>query len=529
MLQMKVGAWFVCSRRGVILAASSGVASILGVELAADLIGLDLERVLGIRLEPGREPPREIETGVRRGNGIWTWVRVELCLVEDGLEMGDPPVVVGCLVDVSARVQVDALVLHTWRDPLTSLPNRAQLVEGLASSLARKEPLALLLVDIDGFRAVNDGMGRRAGDELLQEAAERIRSCVRPSDLCARVGADEFAVVLEQLAHGSDASLMARRIAETIAAPMRLGTTEVAGEVEFEIEVSCHIGVALAPQHGGDAESLIRSAEIALHRAQKDFVVYSEETARRVSHTMSVKNRLRKAIEGDELVLHYQPIVSLAGGEVTGYEALVRWNHPELGVLRPHEFIPIAEESSLIVQVGEWVLRRACAAARQWPGKRVAVNLAPEHFRQPELPRTIARLLDELGLPAQALEVELTERTAARSSDLMLSILAEIRALGVGIAIDDFGTGYASLDSVTRFPVTSLKIDRSFVAALPHSSPSAIVTTVLALARELGLNVVAEGVETEEQLEFLRARGCAEAQGYLLGMPRAVRSMEREG
>ncbi len=387
----------------------------------------------------------------------------------------------------------------------------------LAQARRLKKPLAVMFLDLDRFKLVNDTLGHTLGDELLKMVAHRLKAVLREEDSIARMGGDEFTVLISDLKGADDALTIATKLLDAVSEPMR-----VEGH---DLYITTSIGVALFPDDGDSAEVLLQNADQAMYRAKElgRSVVQLCTAAMndRAHDRLTIETALRGAIEHDELVLHYQPQIHIASGRVVGMEALLRWNRPGFGLVQPATFIPIAEETRLIVAMGEWVLRQACRQAKVWqqsryPDLRMSVNLSARQFQHSELPRIIAAALEESGLAARDLEIEITETTAMQHSDRTVAMLVRLRDMGVRIAIDDFGTGHSSLNYLRNFPIDSIKIDTGFVRELDTSgSDRAIVSAVIGMAHGLHLRVTAEGVETETQLAFLRAHGCQEFQGFL--------------
>jgi diguanylate cyclase (GGDEF)-like protein len=432
------------------------------------------------------------------------------------------------LAQAMERSRSEADIRHrALHDPLTGLPNRTLFVDRLDVALAqarrRDTWVAVLFLDVDNFKLVNDSLGHSAGDRLLLELAGRLDGSLRAGDTMARFGGDEFVIISSDLDHGDEAIAVAERTADVLSAPFVLG--------DVEHRVTASIGIALGTGRDRQAEDLIREADAAMYRAKDrgrgGYELYDEAMRARATDRLRTESHLAHAIEHDELRLAYQPIVALETGETVGVEALVRWDHPERGLVAPLDFIPIAEDTGLIIPIGTWVLERACHDAAQWRAAhpdarplRVSVNLSARQLAQPDLPRIVARVLEETGLPPSALNLELTESSLMEDPEAALVTMNELMQLGVRLLLDDFGTGYSSLAYVQRFPITTLKIDRSFVANLGRISPdAAIVAAVANMAHGLGVAIVAEGVETEEQAEALRALGCQYAQGWLYGRP----------
>ena len=411
-------------------------------------------------------------------------------------------------------------------DELTGLPNRLLFNQALEDALRETahsaQPLALLFVDVDRFKNVNDTLGHDMGDRLLKEVAGRLRRCLRAGDVLARFGGDEFVVLLPELPYEGYAAGVAARLLAALTDPLRLG--------DQECHVTASIGVATCPQDGRDAQTLQKHADTALHRAKdqgrNSFCHYSPQGDVHSRERLTLEAHLRRALARGELDLHYQPKQAIAGGAITGMEALLRWRHAELGMVAPARFIPIAEETGLIVPIGEWVLRTACARAaalRRDDGieqPRVAVNLSARQFADQSLVPLVASVLTETGLRAECLELEITESLVMQNPEQAARLLAQLKEMGVQLAMDDFGTGYSSLAYLKRFPVDSIKIDRSFIQGLPGDEEDATITqAVIAMAHSLRLRTIAEGVETAEQLAFLERLGCDEIQGYYFSKP----------
>jgi diguanylate cyclase (GGDEF)-like protein len=410
-------------------------------------------------------------------------------------------------------------------DELTGLPNRALFNQAMEHALARAQResrlLALLFVDVDRFKNINDTLGHDAGDRLLSQVAERLRQCVRASDLVARFGGDEFMVLLEDLDDVRDAATVAEKLLNAIAKPLALG--------QQEFHLSASIGISTFPDDGADPRVLQKNADIAMYRAKERgrscWHFYSRTTDKHSLERLQLESDLRRALERDELELHYQPKQDIASGRITGIEALVRWRHPELGLLPPGRFIPLAEETGLIVALGEWVLRRAVAQNVQLQEEYVvpltiAVNLSARQFEDEQIVELVAEVLEQSGMQASLLELEITESMVMQNAELAAHLLRRLNDMGVRLAMDDFGTGYSSLAYLKRFPVDTIKIDRSFIQGIPGDSDDATLTqAIIAMAHSLQLCTVAEGVETADQLGFLREHHCDEIQGYYFSRP----------
>jgi diguanylate cyclase (GGDEF)-like protein len=420
---------------------------------------------------------------------------------------------------------------QAYHDALTGLPNRASFTEHLEESMRRAKragwPLALLFLDLDLFKRVNDSLGHDAGDRLLRVAAERIRRSVREADMLFRMGGDEFTVLLEDVRGPEEAAMVATRVLEGIAEPLQLQ--------HHEIAVTASIGIALYPRDDVVGERLVKSADTAMYRAKElgrnRYAFFAREMNERVESQLLMEQALRRALKNKEFVLHFQPRVSATSGRATGAEALLRWKHPEWGVVEPARFVPLLEETGLVVPVGAWVLAEACRQAAAWqssglPPLRVSVNLSSRQFRSEALFDAVSEALRASQLAPQLLELELTESLLIENVEHAMGVMGKLKAIGVAISIDDFGTGYSSLGYLKRFPIDSLKIDRSFVRDIATSpKDAAIVKAISALARSLGIGLIAEGVEEPWQVEFLRARHCTEMQGYLFSKPLAAEEL----
>jgi diguanylate cyclase (GGDEF)-like protein len=412
-------------------------------------------------------------------------------------------------------------------DPLTGLPNRRLFQDLLAKALARAQrsgrTAALYFLDLDRFKVVNDSLGHGVGDRLLQAVAERLRACLRTTDVVARLGGDEFTVIAEDLTGPEGAGMVARRMLQGLEAPLTLEGREV--------HVSASVGVALYPADTTDAARLIAAADAAMYAAKEQrngYRFYSAELNQRTSDRLLLETQLRQALQRGELVLHYQPLLDFRSKETVGVEALIRWRHPERGLVPPGQFIPLAEETGLIVPIGEWVLRTACAQVRAWqaaghPDLRLAVNLSRRQVVHGDLADVVVRALTDTGFDPGRLELELTESLLFDPSAAVLDTLCALHRRGVRFAIDDFGTGYSSLSYLKHFPVDRVKIDRAFLRSVPGDERDAsIVKAIIALAASLNLKVTAEGVEEAEQADFLLAHHCVEMQGFLFSPPLPV-------
>jgi diguanylate cyclase (GGDEF)-like protein len=421
------------------------------------------------------------------------------------------------IVRMRAEEAVKFVAMH---DALTHLPNRVMFNERLEQAISHAQRhakrLAVMFIDLDRFKNINDTLGHETGDLLLREVAQRITENLRAGDMVARLGGDEFVVLLEDVEEASAVASVAEKLIEALTANF-----VVAGR---EVHVSASIGVSTYPLDGQDQRSLMRFADIAMYRAKEQgrstFQFYTDKINFHSLERLTLESQLRGALERDELVVHYQPVVDAQSGIIVGMEALVRWEHAEAGLLPPAKFIALAEETGLIVPIGEWVLHTACNQQRKWierglPAIDIAVNLAPRQFVHRQLADDISRVLSKTGCDAGSLVLEITESTVMHNSGRAVALLNELRESGIRFAIDDFGTGYSSLGYLKRYPIDCLKIDRSFIADIPGDpGNTAITQAIVAMAHSLGLKVIAEGVETREQLAFLRERGCDEVQGF---------------
>jgi diguanylate cyclase (GGDEF)-like protein len=424
--------------------------------------------------------------------------------------------------DITERRRAEAKIEYmAHHDALTDLPNRLQLYEQLRQTLARPkrgEHVAVFCLDLDRFKDVNDAHGHAVGDLLLKAVADRLRQCVRETDMVARLGGDEFAIMQAGTSQPTDATSLASRLIEMIGATFELGV--------HQVTVGLSIGIALAPGDGLDPDQLLKNADMALYRAKSDghglYRFFEPEMDARMQARRKLEIDLRTAIANSEFELFYQPLVDMKTEYVTGFEALIRWRHPERGMVPPLDFISVAEETGLIVPIGDWVLRQACVEAATWPsGVKVAVNLSPIQFKSKALLLSVVSALAASGLSPNRLELEITESVLLQDGDATLAILNELRELGVRISMDDFGTGYSSLSYLRKFPFDKIKIDRSFIVDMSdHNDSMAIVRAVIAMGSGLGIATTAEGVETVEQFKRLKLEGCTEVQGYLFSPPR---------
>lgn len=433
--------------------------------------------------------------------------------------------VIALEAEVSRRCEAEVRVMHlATRDPLTGLPNRSALMDrlsqGLRTAEREKSMLAILFLDLDEFKWINDTLGHQIGDALLQEIAWRLAQTVRGSDTVARLGGDEFAIILPDLKSIEDVEIVAQKLVDAVLEPV-----SVRGQF---MQVRCSMGVSVYPAHGENEEALLRHADLAMYQAKESggnqFEMFSEQMNVRAVERLTLESELRQAIEGDELELHYQPQVSIRDNALTGMEALVRWNHPRLGMLSPDRFIPLAQECGLIGSLGLKVLDMAVAQVADWDSQglevpKMAVNISPAQLRN-DLADMVAQVLNKHGVSADRIELELTETALTSDGPAVIELLRSLRDMGLTIAVDDFGVGYSSLALLRRLPITTLKIDRSFVSELAwNNQDAAIVEAVINMAVSMGLRTVAEGVEVSAQNAALRLLGCNDAQGYLFSKP----------
>ncbi|MFN2491179.1 MAG: putative bifunctional diguanylate cyclase/phosphodiesterase [Actinomycetota bacterium] len=498
-----------------------------------ELVHPDDRELVGAFIQGGDE--REVDDQERiefrlRADDGW---RVVECSATDSLR--DPCVsgVVITMRDISRRKALEDKLRHqAFHDSLTHLPNRALLLDRLEMALARRSqsPLAVMLLDLDGFKAVNDSLGHAAGDQLLVHVAHRLQQCVRAADSVARLGGDEFAVLLEDLAQMEDASLVARRMLDFLTEPF-----VIAGK---EIFIHASIGIVRGRASEHSAEELLRDADVAMYVAKtggkNDFRFFQPSMRVEVVERLTLEGDLRAAVDRNELALFFQPLVDLPSGRISGMEALVRWNHPTRGLIPPADFIPLAEETGLIVPLGRWILRAAFRQLKQWQGRHegaghlgISVNLSGRQLQDASLVDDIRQMLLEERLDASGVTLEITESVLMHHTGGIADTLTQLRSLGLHLAIDDFGTGYSSLGYLQAFPIETLKIDRSFVARVGHGpEESALARAVVKLAQTLELGIVAEGIEEQVQLDRLRDLGCPLGQGYLFSRPLPGPAME---
>jgi diguanylate cyclase (GGDEF)-like protein/PAS domain S-box-containing protein len=467
---------------------------------------------------------RGAEVEVYRKDRTRIWVQVTLRVVRNAFN--ETLHYEGTVEDITERKAAEKRVQFlAYYDALTELPHRTLLQDRLNTALAdaqrRKEKVALLFLDLDRFKIINDSFGHAFGDMVLKSAAERLKSCVRARDTVARVGGDEFLIMLNGVSEVADVAIAADHLLSAMNAEFVIQ--------DRSIYMSCSIGVSVFPDHGVDGESLIKNADGAMYSAKeagRNVVrFFTDEMNAEATERLTLERTLRLALDKKEFFLAFQPQMEIATGEIVGFEALIRWQHPELGLIPPDKFIPIAENNGLILQIGEWVLLTACVQAQKWResglfAARMAVNVSAIQFRQENFRTLIKKVLQDTGLPPEYLELELTESLLLKNSDVMFSVLQELNEMGLKLAIDDFGTGYSSLSYLKQFHVDKLKIDRSFIKDIGiDSDAEAITLAIINLAKSLKLRVIAEGVENEQQMSFLREHKCDEIQGYYFSRP----------
>ncbi len=416
----------------------------------------------------------------------------------------------------------NALEKLAYFDMLTRLPNRMMFKNHLTSALTNVKQsnhhLSLMFIDLDRFKVINDTLGHEVGDLLLVEAAERLEKCIRPGDLVARLGGDEFTIVVDENSKHSGSRIISERIIEAFKKPFVFG-----GQKQV---ISPSIGISMYPEHAADYGTMMQYADTAMYQAKEKggncYLYYSPEMGDKLTHHMNIEAGLRRALEEEEFVLHYQPKVEISTGKIVGMEALIRWMDPEKGMVSPDDFIPLAEETGLIIPIGEWVLRKACEQYLEWgiADIEIAINLSASHLYDPSLLIMLQTIFQETGFPPGRLEIEITENAIMRNVQQTITILEQIKSLGVKVAIDDFGTGYSSLSYLKRFAIDTIKIDRSFVSGIPHNADEvAITSATVVMAQNLKRRVIAEGIETEEQAAFLNQLGCEMGQGYYYSRP----------
>jgi diguanylate cyclase (GGDEF)-like protein/PAS domain S-box-containing protein len=458
----------------------------------------------------------------RHRNGALTPVLMSISAIRDSA--GAVTHYVGITTDISMQKSTEArLEFMAHHDSLTQLPNRllmhSRIVHSVQVAQRENRRLALLMLDLDNFKDVNDSFGHLAGDELLQQVSKRLSERLRSVDTVARLGGDEFAVLLDNPAHQDDAIRIANEVISVLSEPWHLSNG-------VEVRIGVSVGISLFPEHGQDADSLLQQSDAALYRAKAEgrgcSRFFTGEMTHAARQRLDIESRLRRALKQNELQIYYQPQVEVASGRIVGAEALLRWHHPERGMIPPGVFIPVAEETGLISEIGAWVLRETCLQGQRWitaglPPLILSVNLSPHQFRFNDIWSVVSRALADSGFPPERLELELTESALMSREGASAETLNRLRDQGARLAIDDFGTGYSSLAYLKHFSIDVLKIDKRFIDDIPHEEDDkAITAAIVAMAHTLGFEVTAEGVETPEQLAFLRAQGCDRYQGYLV-------------
>ncbi len=484
----------------------------------------------GLARQRGEKVPSRYEVKIVRRDGEERWLDYSAGVIE----YGGRPAVMGTAFDVTERKRAEAQITSlAYHDTLTGLPNRLLFADRLTLAVAqahrRGRRLGVLFLDVDRFKLINDSLGHSVGDRLLKALARRLAGTIRDEDTVARLGGDEFILLLPDASEAADVVTVAEKILESVRKPVRID--------ESELFVTASIGISLYPDDGTDPEALVKNADTAMYRAKeqgRDSVsVYAAAMNATAVERLEMENAFRKALVRDELVIYYQPILDLASGRPLGVEALLRWRRPEAGIVSPLDFIPMAEATGLILPVGPWLFRTACAQVKRWqqridPTLRLAVNLSARQFQQPELGAQVLEAAKATDFPLACLDLEITESYAMQNADSTIHTLRDLKGLGVGISIDDFGIGYSSLSYLKRFPIDTLKIDRSFVRDIASDpDDAAIVTAVIAMAHSLKLKVVAEGVETDAQRAFLLGCGCDRVQGFLFAPPLPAEECEK--
>ncbi|MYM85248.1 EAL domain-containing protein [Duganella sp. FT50W] len=523
---------------GFIISWNKGAERLFGYT-AVEAVGRNIlflydDEELGFQDDFLEQGGRLMEVRRKKKNGEVFWASLSLSPLCDLHDRSTG--LIAYLTDITERKMAEERIHHlAYYDALTNLPNRTLLTKLVDQALmVAQRNLAhgcVLFIDLNRFKLINDTLGRAIGDALLVEVARRFRTVLRDQDLVARLGGDEFAVSLFDIGQHFEASMVAQKLLASLTEPIIIDG--------HDLRVDGSIGISVYPQDGHDAETLLRLADIAMYRAKQEggadgdhIAFYSQDMNQGMQERMRIESGLRHALGNGELLLHYQPKYAIPDGKIIGAEALVRWRHPQRGLVPPSEFIPLAEATGLVVQVGEWVLETACAQAQAWkhaglPAIRLAVNVSAREFTA-ALPGRVSDTLTRYGLEPSWLELEITESTLMHNIDRVIGIMDRITAMGVTLSLDDFGTGYSSLSYLKRFPIDTLKIDRSFTIGIPEdSNDCAIANTIISIAQQLKHKVIAEGVETVEQLAFLKNSGCDEVQGYLFSKPLEADAFER--
>ncbi|WP_370641103.1 EAL domain-containing protein [Brevibacillus sp. HD3.3A] len=494
------------------------------VEDDRDIMAFAIQHTYSTR----KEYTVECRIQTSRKETIWTESKINPIVDE----LGNVSKLLFVTRDITDRKQSEELIHHlAYHDALTDLPNRRMYTQHLSREIMQakrfQSNLAVLFLDLDRFKDVNDSFGHDVGDLLLVEAANRLKACLRPTDVVARLGGDEFTVLLSQLADREEAAALANQIMEALQRPFILQ--------DHSFNMSCSIGIALYPQDGDNADDLLKRADTALYtvksRGKNGYDFFDPTMEAKSLERILMENELRKAIEQEQFQIYYQPKIDIATDTLTGMEALVRWVHPELGVIPPNRFIPIAEETGMIIALGEWILRQACRQNKIWHDQgyllKVSVNLSARQIYQKDLVEMIKQILAETELAAEWLELEITESIFVKMEEAT-AVLQQIRDIGIHISIDDFGTGYSSFSYIKSLPVDTIKIDASFIRDIHHNQESqAIVKAIVTIAQSLNMNVIAEGIELNDQAAALQQNGCDHGQGYLFSRPLATDDFER--
>ncbi len=481
-------------------------------------------------LRKGTKAILVIETEFQRKNGSQYPVEIRLQLSHTKETL----LFLATVQNISERKQFEATIKQmAYYDPLTGLPNRNLLNDRIALALNQahrnKDLVAVMFLDLDNFKMINDSMGHEAGDILLKSVAQRLIGCLRKVDTVSRMGGDEFIILACGLKNAKDASVLAQKILNTFKSPIMIKKSEV--------HIGTSIGIALFPSDGQEAHTLLKNADMAMYRAKEDgknnFQMYTQGMHARAQERIALEKNLRRALEQKEFTMYYQPKIHLESGKVTGMEALLRWIDPELGLVTPQEFIPVAEETRLIIPLGEWILGECCQQIKNWNALgfddiNIAVNISVLQFNQPNLLKLIQNTIAEKGINPKNLELEITETLLLKDNATTIATLDALDKLGVSLTIDDFGTGYSSLSYLNSMPIKSIKIDQSFIQKFKDGGPNlAITKTIVAMGKNLGLKVIAEGIETEDQKDFLVSLGCHEGQGYLFSRPLEIEQATR--
>ncbi len=469
----------------------------------------------------------------RHAEGHFVWIRDTIRVVRDG--QARPIQLRGVMVDVTAHKEAEErLAQMAHFDALTGLPNRHLLEDRLREIMSRRNESegmisAVLFLDLDRFKFVNDTMGHDVGDALLKSIGKRLRGCIRDHDVAARLGGDEFIAIIDRISSSAEAAMVAEKILHKMSQPVMIGAEEV--------YVTCSIGISCFPEDGTTAEELLKNADMAMYvakeRGKNIYQFYRAEMNAHLNERQELEQALHRAVERDEFVLHYQPKFNLKTGEICGCEALIRWDRPGHGLIPPAQFVPILEESGLIVQVGDWAIRTACEQSAQWRRSgerplRISVNVSPIQLNQDDLLSRVRNILAETEMDATELELEVTESSVMTDVDRAAKVLRSFGDMGISITIDDFGTGHSSLSALRSLPIHGLKIDKCFVRDLPGDDGAQIAIAILSMAKSLGIHVIAEGVENPGQLKMLREQGCDEGQGNFLGPASAVEDFDRD-